>query len=442
MISVLVACATLLAPTALFAEQQSPELTIAPVVIDEKAKPRYILKRSVTITNTSDRRLNLYPSVNDIHFEEGEQEFVRAQNADERKDSLANWIELSRGVVELEPGEEKTVPFVIRVNLNAVPGSYHAEISFSDGSSRDGAEAKRASGITVVNVEVQADIKEEMQLSKFSTDNVYLAGDDVLFNVQLENIGNQDLEPRGEIRVYNRRGEEVASLEVNADGKIVSPDQMTQLASVWNAVEGIGRFKAFLTLDYGKTQTASVQDTVYFWIIPWKQLLMLFTGSIVLLVFFALYFHRWFERRHHARLALAGGPAVAPGEPVPHPSGVQLLPGFGIASRVVGMTFAIAGAVVHGSVSVVRGATGVFGKFRRRSVDEPAEISEPIPASQPQRAPAVAPHSPQVRQEIQVSAPVPSSSASGTIDLRARKGNGGGTVSQSQGLVINLKKKE
>ena len=295
--------------------QDASELSVAPAVIDEKAKARDILKESITITNTTNRKLNLYPSVNDVDSLTGEEDFVSAQSAEDRAASLANWIELSRGVVELSPGEEKTIPFVIRVNLNALAGTYHAQITLAEGSTRSDAEKRDPLATLMVNLEVQADIKEVLQLNKFVTDNVFFSGDDVLFNYQLENLGNQDLEPTGEIRIYDRKGREVTSLDINGKGQLVAPEEISQMASVWSAVNGFGKYKAFLTIDYGNTQTASVQDTIYFWIVPWKQLLALFVGSLIAVIFFALYFHRWFERRHVHTLAAVGHAGAAPTVP-------------------------------------------------------------------------------------------------------------------------------
>ncbi len=309
------------------------ELEVTPVVIDDKAKARDILKRSITVRNTTERKLNLFPSVNDVDAREGEEEFVSAQNADDRADSLANWIELSRGVVELNPGEEKTLPFVVRITANAVPGTYHASISFGDGGDRASAENSTPLAVVAVNLEVQEDIKEFMQLKAFKTDSLFFSGDDVLFNYQLENIGNQELKPKGEIRIYDRKGTEVASVEVNADGKEVSPSQVSQLASVWSAASGFGRYKAYLNVDYGSSQTASVQDTVFFWIIPWQQLLGLIIVSLIAIIVLALYSHRWLEVRHHKKFALAHGlplaevvpsAPAAPSTPVPTP--VPLVP--------------------------------------------------------------------------------------------------------------------
>ncbi len=284
----------------------SAELSVTPVVVDEKAKARDILKETITITNTSKRKLNLYPTVNDVKREDGQAEFVSALGADDEKDSLANWLEISRGVIDILPGESREIPFVIRVSLNALPGTYHADISFFEGSTAAEAQARNPLAVVTVNTEVQADIKESMQLNKFVTDGFFFSGDDVLFNYQLENIGNQELKPKGEIRIYDRKGREVASIPVNAEGKSFTPDQAAQLASAWSAAKGFGKFKAFLNIDYGNNQSGSLQDTVFFWIIPWQQLLAILVVSIIAIIVSALYFHRWLEHRHMQRFALAG----------------------------------------------------------------------------------------------------------------------------------------
>ena len=303
-LSALIIC-SIVAPGIVLAET-SPYLSITPAVIDEKAKPRDILHESITLTNTTDHLLNLFPSVYDVSTVNGQEIYSYAKDASDLAASLANWMEISRGAIELSPGQSKVIPLTIRVNLNARPGQYHAQISFSEGSTLDDARSRRSLTAASINLEIQADIKEIMQLGSFSSDNIVLAGDDVVFKYKLQNIGNQELQPTGDIRIYNRKGEEVASVDVNKAGKLISPDKETQLASVWSGASGFGKFKALLTINYGKGQSASVQDTVFFWIIPWKQLLGLIAASLIAIAFFALHFHRWFEERHLHKLAAAG----------------------------------------------------------------------------------------------------------------------------------------
>lgn len=285
---------------------QSSSVSITPVVIDQKGKLRDILKESIHITNTSDHVIDLYPRVDDIDIDTGGEAFVRAHGSDELSRSFANWIELSRGVITLTPGEERDVPFIVRIHPGAASGIYHARIAFSSGGTRDEAERRAPTAEVTINLEVQEDVKEILQINSFSSDSIVFTGDDVLFKYQLQNIGNSDEKPGGEIRIYDRKGHEVASVDVNREGKIVSPDQTSQLASAWSAVQGFGKFKAMITVKYGRSQTASVQDTAYFWVIPWKQLAAMIIGGVIAALLLAFYFHRWLEERHFGKLAAAG----------------------------------------------------------------------------------------------------------------------------------------
>lgn len=388
------------------------ELSIKPVVIDQKSAPRDILKETITITNTSNRKLTLYPAVNNIRPEDGEEAFASAKTSDDLTDSLANWIELSRGVIELGPGEEKSVPFVIRINQNAIAGSYHALISFSDGSTRDEAEAKPALASLTVNLEVKADIKEIMQLNTFTTDNVVFTGDDVLFKYQLQNIGNQELQPKGEIRIYDRKGAEVASIEINNEGKTVSPDNTAQLASVWSAVSGFGKYKALLDVDYGKSQVASVHDTIYFWVIPWKQLLGISIVSLLAIIFLALYFHQWIEERHLGKLAMAG---FIKAEALLHLQSAPPKPIIPVPESVERVK-----ASVQESVQEKK---AIFDRFKRQGfAPAPAEVKSPA-------VPIPAP----------TSAPVRPSVPSGTINLKHMWQQQQATPTPTEHHVINLK---
>lgn len=413
----------------------SAELTVVPVVVDEKAKARDILKETISITNTSQRKLTLYPAINDVKPQEGQAEFVSAQGADDKKDSLANWIELSRGVIDLLPGETHEIPFVVRVSLNAMPGTYHADISFYEGSNRQDAESKSPLAVATVNTEVQADIKESMQLNKFITDGFFFSGDDVLFNFQLENIGNQELKPKGEIRIYDRKGREVASIPVNPEGKSFTPDQAAQLASAWSAAEGFGKFKAFLNIDYGNNQSGSLQDTVFFWIIPWQQLLAILVVSVISIIVSALYFHRWLEHRHMQRFALAGAGAATMGA-----GGAAVMPApVGMLTPVVQKSAQLT-AVMPAVPKAEK--KSFFSRFRRAKKTDIADaaaasVAIPLPAliAAPviQAAPVTA-HS----EESVPQAPVyvPQQTAR-TIDLSSS--NVGTKAPRHEGHVINLK---
>lgn len=277
----------------------APSLTVNPVVIDKKAKARDILKESLTLTNNTGRKLNVYTFVNNIIASKGEEDFLDPSRAD-YSSSLANWVKISRGVIELSPGEKRTIDLRIDVNLRAKAGIYHAVISFVEGSSRAiaGEKLKSAPKVTV-NLEVIEDIKERLQLGTFVPVKTFFSGSPITLLFSLENIGNRSLVPSGEIRIYNRRGEEVATIDVNDERLTLEPDGTVQLASVWQGVQGFGKYKAFLDLEYGTTQRGTIHDAAFFWVIPWQKILIIFVVLALSVILITYFWHRRYEKRRN-----------------------------------------------------------------------------------------------------------------------------------------------
>ena len=287
--------------------------SVTPVVIDEKAGQKDVLKESVFLTNTVNHKIIVYPFVKNISRQSGQEEFLDPSRAD-LSSSLANWIRISRGVMEIPAGESKKIDFTIEVDLFAKPGIYHAAILFGEGSTRDDAEAKLKEGVTV-NLEVLENIKEKLQLKKFVSDKVFFSSFPVSFSYEFENIGNRPAVPSGQIRIYNRRGEEVAVFDANSKNLSIENKQSVVLASRWESGEkqsqggenqlalsriiwgnrGFGKFKAVLDIEYGTNQRQTLQDTVFFWIIPWRLILILFLLLAAFLTSAAYFFHKRYE---------------------------------------------------------------------------------------------------------------------------------------------------
>lgn len=275
--------------------------TATPAVIDGKGKVREILHYNMTVVNTTKHLVSIYPWVTDVDTTIGQSgtSDLEGTRGKELSESLARWIEVTRGSIDLLPGEQKDVPITIQINLNAKPGLYHATIHLSAGGTRPDAEANKDETMdTMMNIEVLDDINERLQLNTFlPTKNVFSA-DSASFNYNIENIGNRGEVPRGKIRIYDKKGREVASIDANTDGKRLEPSSKAMLSSVWASGNSFGRYKAMLDLEYGGRGT--LQDTVFFWVIPWQKLLSMFLTIIVLCVAFAIVMHSYSTSRRNA----------------------------------------------------------------------------------------------------------------------------------------------
>jgi hypothetical protein len=101
--------------------------------------------------------------------------------------------------------------------------------------------------------------------------------------------------PNGEIIISNSRGEEVGTVPVNPNHEVLSPGAEINFKANVPASGLLGKYKALLSVDYGTSQLASVYDTAFFYIIPWKQLLALFLVLLAFVVFVSVVAHRRYK---------------------------------------------------------------------------------------------------------------------------------------------------
>jgi hypothetical protein len=295
---------------------EGDSFSVSPHIFDEKAKQRDILKETIGVMNNADHSINLYAFVNNVDPTAGVEDFESASDADLGK-SLANWIEISRGAIDLMPGEKREIPLLIQINLRATAGMYHAFISFGEGSTRVEAEKKLKEGSTVaINVEILDDAKEALELKSFVSSNTFVTGKKASFKYDIQNIGNRPLSPKGQVRIFNRSGEEVAALDVNQQGMTIEPDISGQLASAWDAGSRFGRYKAMLDVEYGDKQRGTLQDTVFFWLIPWKEMLAVFLSLGVVFLSLTMYWYNNYSIGRRQKFAHAAA-YVAPEEEEP-----------------------------------------------------------------------------------------------------------------------------
>lgn len=256
------------------------DIVVSPVIIEEEARARDILEFSLKITNQGTAKVNVYPLVNDISIEEGKQEFLPSSLSDKAR-SLTSWIRLSRGAIELWPSEQKEVPFSVNVNLNVKPGKYYAVITLAQGATRLEAE-ERALKFNQPQILISLEVKEEeggMQVKQFQTESKVYLKPAVKFLLSIENTGRKAITASGIISIYNKRGEEVGSIEVNPQDTVIESLKTGLLSYAWQGAGDWGRHQARLTLTYGQDKRAW-QETIYFWFFPW-QLLIFFSGALL-----------------------------------------------------------------------------------------------------------------------------------------------------------------
>lgn len=245
-------------------------VSVFPTIIQEKAKARDVLEYKIKIKNLGNNLYHFYTLVEDL----GEKEIA-----------LSKWVEIFRARTEILAGQEKEIPLKIKIPSRVKPGSYFAEIVFAQGS--DELDAKEKAKTTkmpkvLLNIIVEETIVEKIQVKKFQAAKNFFLGKKVNFKIELENIGNREVEPKAQIIIYGKRGEEISQLELAK--QIILAGEIKSYEVFWEANK-FGKFKAVLFGEYGKNNEKTFQDTTFFQVLSWQYLIL---SLFLFLVFLSL----------------------------------------------------------------------------------------------------------------------------------------------------------
>lgn len=270
-----------LLPTLAFASN----IEISPKVIDIKGRPREISHHAITIKSKTSSILSMFVWAIDVDQSKGalSKEDMSGTNTNSQTTSPSRWLEISRSISVL-PKEEQTIPLQLQIPGQVKPGIYHVALKFSTGETQnDAMQCAACTEDVSINIEVTEDIREKLQLYSFAAMKNIFVQPKADFNFSVENTGNKTVVPSGKIRIFDNSGKEVGLIDVNIEGKQIEPKAKDMLAASWAAKGKFGKYKALLDVNYG--QRGTMQDVVYFWVIPWTRLItFVFTIALVMII--------------------------------------------------------------------------------------------------------------------------------------------------------------
>jgi hypothetical protein len=271
----------------------SNEINIRPFLIDESLPPRGESQNLVTLENEyENRNAVIFATVNEISLDgQGDVKEFISPVATDRTNTVTSWIEVTRGRIEIPPGETREVPITIKTHPYAEPGVYHAFIGFVEAKNRPTAEniamAGDARGV-VLKITVEDSRTNSLKINSFRI-NRFITGDDKKnIDIEIENQGDLPSAPVGEIIFYDSKGVEINSVSVESDE--IKPGETGVVQANIPMGNELGRFKANLSLRYGENQSAALFDTSFFYLMPTHMMVIIFISilAIALLVVFLL----------------------------------------------------------------------------------------------------------------------------------------------------------
>lgn len=293
-------------------------LSITPTLFEMSVQPQQSWNSSVKVINNNRTPLTVYADV--VNFEP-QGEFGRGKFSPVFEDftegkTLAEWMTVPDEPIVIPPEGSVQVPVAVQVPEDAAPGGHFAAILIGTVPPEDDKPLQIATSQIVTSlffVRIAGDVVENGTVRTFVAKDSFLSSPEATFEVRFENKGNVHLQPRGEIVITNMWGKERGIVPINHETHFgnVLPESIRKFEFTWKGEQSftdIGRYKAALTLAYGRDEQKFTTQSTYFWVVPIKQVLTVL-GSLFAILWFVSWVIRAYVRR---MLDMAGVEAYVP----------------------------------------------------------------------------------------------------------------------------------
>ncbi len=284
----------------------SQTLSVSPTLFQMNATPGQVWQSEIRVINVNNYDITVYPQV--VNFapqgEAGQGDFIPIFASETNGQTLAEWVDISKEGITIPKQQTVSVPFTIKCPQNAAPGGHYAAILIGTRPADGGAESALKTAQFVSSlffVRVAGDVVESGTIREFRTTASVLQTPDVDFEVRFQNTGNVHLQPQGDISIYNMWGEERGTIPINHQTHFgnVLPQSIRKFNFTWKSEESafdIGRYRAVVTLGFGEDKKNFVTSTTYFWIVPYKEILI-FLSAIIAFIWFFTFAVKMYIRR-------------------------------------------------------------------------------------------------------------------------------------------------
>jgi hypothetical protein len=212
--------------------------------------------------------------------------------------SLKDDISIPSATVSIPFGEKAHIPITITAPADSQPGALYGSVLVSVVSA-EGTTTSNGIGAsnpivtrigTLFFVRIPGSVEADGQLTGFSlsSGNVVWSSSisqtsPIFFNILFKNTGDVYLAPYGTISVTNMLGSTVENISV--DPWFAMPASLRFRQVEWDPAFLFGRYVAHVAVNRGYVSTSTATDTaeIVFWVIPWKIILLVFIGLIIVI---------------------------------------------------------------------------------------------------------------------------------------------------------------
>lgn len=267
--------------------QSTSGISAIPPRLEITAQPGKTTSKEIKIRNESNVERILSTSVKDfiVTDDKGTPIQLDSNASQNNRWAASSWIQISETKFKLKAGETKSLILTVIVPDNALPGGHYAMVLHSPKNetvlTQTGSAVETNVG-TLVYVTVPGNIKQNAQVKDFSAPK-FLEFGPVNFTSSISNLSDIHITPDGIIAITNWFGGNTANLALEKTN--IFPNTSRIFTNTLDKKWLFGRYKAQIQAGYG-TAGGSLASTVFFWIIPWRLiiLILVFVALIIALI--------------------------------------------------------------------------------------------------------------------------------------------------------------
>jgi hypothetical protein len=217
--------------------------------------------------------------------------FLEEKDAKNYFYSLSSWLEFERQTLELNPNEQRELK--VRVKKNSLsPGGHYATVLAEITSNPNQKGQVTIKGILSSLVFIRANTGKEVEKAEVTSFNLApnpLFSFPIKVVLRLNNIGNTELVPYGQVEIKDMFGNTATKGAINEDSLITLPQTVRRYDIALRQTGFFffpGKYTASLTLDYGKDGQKLSRKIEFLSLgsLDWKTLLLLLIALILSLV--------------------------------------------------------------------------------------------------------------------------------------------------------------
>jgi len=269
--------------------QSALGVSAIPPRLEITVNPGEVKTAQLKVRNESSTPKILTTTIRNFIVSDDEGTPIQLEDIDESENRWAasSWIQISPTISQIKAGETKSLTITILAPDDALPGGHYAMILHTPEASAlldsTGAAIQTNVG-TLVYITVPGDITENAQVKKFTAPRFSEFGP-IDFETIVTNLSDIHIAPLGAISVKNWFGQKTATLPLEKIN--IFPYTSRTLENTLDRKWLFGRYQAQLNAGYGTTGNALIA-TLYFWVIPWRLIVLVLAAIAITLVLIKL----------------------------------------------------------------------------------------------------------------------------------------------------------